>query len=82
MKCGCTKNVDVVIIACKVNCCGFCNEGNIVVCASSTPRIPVGTDCADAIAGLLSRGFELINTETIPCGKEIVHTFARFRRTE
>lgn len=74
----CGKDVDVVVIGCKVNCGGFCDNHSIVVCASTTPRIPIGSNCAEAIERLLSRGFELINTETIDCGV-IVHTFARYR---
>lgn len=71
------KDVDVVIIACKIDC-GFCHDNQIVVSASSSPRIPVGTNCAEAIAMLLAKGFELINTETLQNSKEIVHTFARY----
>lgn len=76
MKCG--RDVDVVVIACKIDC-GFCEDNGIVVSASTTPRIPIGTNCADAIERLLSRGYELINTETVQCTGEIVHTFARER---
>lgn len=70
------KNVDVVIIACRIEC-GFCHDSEILISASSTPKIPVGTNCAEAIAMLLTKGFEIINTETLQNSKEIVHTFAK-----
>ncbi|MCY6371449.1 hypothetical protein [Clostridium ganghwense] len=73
------NDVDVVIIACKVDC-GFCRENQITVSASSTPKIPVGTSCADAIEMLLENGYDLINTETLQSSGQIVHTFAKYEK--